>query len=373
VVNQELLKVAQIFAETVVIVLAVVVLFLGWRAGLVTGLIVPLTVFATLIVMRMLQIELHMVSIAAIIISLGIFVDNAIVIVEDYQRRLHDGEDKASAAEAAGRTMAAPLLISSLAVIFAFAPLVMGASESAEYMRSLAIVLAATLLVSLFLALTVTVVTAQLFAGHADHEKEERGVIAKVRRWYADHVRWVLRRPIAVVGSMAGLLAASLAISALLPQELFSPSNRSQAQILVELPPGASSRETYALAEAVTERLAVDDAKRHGPARLDGDPPEHQRPDAFDSRLDVILLAGRDTARGQHQVALPCGLPQPQREFALPVPEDTKVDGIGTCALHQRQKHDPVGIVDACFGQRVSRLDQFIAGREHADLQLAAH
>ena len=266
VVNQELLKVAQIFAETVVIVLAVVVLFLGWRAGLVTGLIVPLTVFATLIVMRMLQIELHMVSIAAIIISLGIFVDNAIVIVEDYQRRLHDGEDKASAAEAAGRTMAAPLLISSLAVIFAFAPLVMGASESAEYMRSLAIVLAATLLVSLFLALTVTVVTAQLFAGHADHEKEERGVIAKVRRWYADHVRWVLRRPIAVVGSMAGLLAASLAISALLPQELFSPSNRSQAQILVELPPGASSRETYALAEVITERLAVDEAH---PALID--------------------------------------------------------------------------------------------------------
>ena len=260
IVNQELLKVAQIFAETVVIVLAVVVLFLGWRAGLVTGLIVPLTVFATLIVMRLLEIELHMVSIAAIIISLGIFVDNAIVIVEDYQRRLHAGEDKPTAAEAAGRTMAAPLLISSLAIIFAFAPLVMGASESAEYMRSLAIVLAATLLISLFLALTVTVVTAKLFAGHANHDKEERGVIAKVRHWYADHVRWILRRPIAVVSGMAGLLLASLALSALLPQELFSPSNRSQAQVLVELPPGASSRETYALAQGITARLADDEA-----------------------------------------------------------------------------------------------------------------
>ena len=261
VVNKELVKVAQIFAETVVIVLAVVVLFLGWRAGIVTGLIVPLTVFATLLVMRVLEIELHTVSIAAIIISLGIFVDNAIVIVEDYQRRLHLGEDKASAAEAAGRSMAAPLLISSLAIIFAFAPLVMGASESAEYMRSLAIVLAATLLISLFLALTVTVLTAKMFAGHADHEKEERGVIAKVRHWYADHVRWILRRPILVVGSMTGLLAASLALSALLPQELFSPSNRKQAQVLVELPAGASARETYGLAQAITARLA--DGKAH--------------------------------------------------------------------------------------------------------------
>jgi multidrug efflux pump subunit AcrB len=157
--------------------------------------------------------------------------------------------------------MAAPLLISSLAIIFAFAPLVMGASESAEYMRSLAIVLGATLLISLFLALTVTVVTAKMFAGHADHEKEEKGVIARIRRWYAERVRAILKRPVIISGAMTALLAAALALSSLLPSELFSASNRKQVQITVELPAGASSRESYALAEAISTRLA--DQKAH--------------------------------------------------------------------------------------------------------------
>lgn len=88
VVGHNLQKVGKIFAETVVIVMGVVVVFLGWRAGLVTSVIVPLTVLGTLLVMSVLGIELHQISIAAIIIALGIFVDNAIVVVEDYQRRI---------------------------------------------------------------------------------------------------------------------------------------------------------------------------------------------------------------------------------------------------------------------------------------------
>jgi multidrug efflux pump subunit AcrB len=256
IVAKDLLKVGQIFIETIIIVMAVVVLFLGWRAGLVTGLIVPLTVFGTLLFMRTVGIELHSISIAAIIISLGLFVDNAIVIIEDYQRRIAEGEPKAAAAEAAGRTMAVPLLVSSLAIILAFLPLVAGASETAQYMRSLAIVLAATLLISLFLALTFTVVTAKMFAGEVDHEKEEKGAIAKLRHWYGTKVRLILKRPGVVASGIVALLLGSLALSALLPTELLSPSARRQLQITVELPPGASSRETYALAQRLSAKLA---------------------------------------------------------------------------------------------------------------------
>jgi multidrug efflux pump subunit AcrB len=256
IVAKDLLKVGQIFIETIIVVMAVVVLFLGWRAGFVTGLIVPLTVFGTLLFMRAVGIELHSISIAAIIISLGLFVDNAIVIIEDYQRRIAEGETKYAAAEAAGRTMAVPLLVSSLAIIFAFLPLVAGASETAQYMRSLGIVLAATLLISLFLALTFTVVTAKMFAGEADHEKEEKGAIAKVRIWYGQKVRLILKRPGMVVSGITALLLGSLALSALLPTELLSPSARRQLQITVELPPGASSRETYALAQRLSAKLA---------------------------------------------------------------------------------------------------------------------
>jgi hypothetical protein len=125
VVEKELKKVGQVFVETVVIVLGVVMLFLGWRSGLVTGTIVPMTVLGTALVMNWMGIELHQISIAAIIIALGIFVDNGIVVVEDYQRRISEGED-APSARAAGETMLMPLLVSSLAIIVAFVPLVAG-------------------------------------------------------------------------------------------------------------------------------------------------------------------------------------------------------------------------------------------------------
>lgn len=256
VVGHSLKKVGSIFLETVVIVLGVVVVFLGWRAGLVTSVIVPLTVLGTLLIMRAMNIELHQISIGAIIIALGIFVDNAIVVVEDYQRRLGDGEAPGSAAEAAGRTMAAPLLISSLAIILAFVPLVAGSTGVAEYMRSLGVVMAVTLMLSLFLSLTVIALLCRMFikAPHGDHEQKDW--IGQVKTWYGRKVGWLVAHPVVVSAAMALLLAVAVGANALLPQSLLPPSERGQIQIPIELAPGASSRTTLALAEAVSARLA---------------------------------------------------------------------------------------------------------------------
>ncbi|WP_066650618.1 MULTISPECIES: efflux RND transporter permease subunit [Sphingomonas] len=260
VVAKDLFKVGQTFLETVAVVMLVVVMFLGWRAGLVTGVIVPLTVMGTLIIMRLIGIELHMVSIAAIIISLGLFVDNGIVVVEDYQRRLAEGEAADVAAEAAGRTMAAPLLTSSLAIIFAFAPLAAGTSDTAEYMRSLAIVMAITLLLSLFLALTVTPLMSRQYAGAHDASHDDKGWLARVRRWYEGRVGLIVGRPRTIVAAMVGLLLSSFAIFATIPPQLLAASARPQLQIPVELPAGASTRASYRLAADLSAVLA--DRKR---------------------------------------------------------------------------------------------------------------
>lgn len=259
VVGHNLLKVGKIFAETVVIVMGVVVVFLGWRAGLVTSVIVPLTVLGTLLIMSVLGIELHQISIAAIIIALGIFVDNAIVVVEDYQRRIGEGEAADSAVVQAGKTMAAPLLVSSLAIVLAFMPLVAGASETAEYMRSLAIVLAVTLLLSLFLALTVIALLSKTYikAAHGDHEKDDW--IGKLRRWYGRQVLVIVRRPTAVTLSMVALLAVAVVLNGFLPQGLLAPSDRAQVQIPIEIAPGGSSRETYEVAKAISARIGDKD------------------------------------------------------------------------------------------------------------------
>lgn len=256
VVRKDLVKVGQTFLETVAVVMLVVVLFLGWRAGLVTGVIVPLTVMGSLILMRLLGIELHMVSIAALIISLGLFVDNGIVIVEDYQRRLGLGHEPEQAAVEAGRTLAAPLLTSSLAIIIAFAPLAVGNSETAEYMRSLAIVLAVTLMLSLFLALTVTPLLAMKFAGVHDPSKDEAGWLFRVRSWYAGRVRLIVDRPLAVAAAMAALLIAAVGLFAFIPPQLLPTSPRPQLQIPIELAPGASTRATSDIAMELSKALA---------------------------------------------------------------------------------------------------------------------
>ncbi len=253
VVGEELGRVGKVFVETVVIVIAVVVAFLGWRAGLVTAAIVPLTTLGTLLVMRAAGIELHIVSIAAIIIALGLFVDNGIVVVEDYQRRLSEGAGRAEAALAAGRSMAAPLLTSSLAIILAFVPLAGGNTSTAEYMRPLAVVLAITLLLSLLLALTVTPLLSQQHIPDSTHGAQW---VDRLKLWYGRSVRRLLQRPGLVVAGMGGLLAAGTLLYVNLPSQLLSPSARAQMQMAVELPPGTAAGTTALLAADITRRLA---------------------------------------------------------------------------------------------------------------------
>lgn len=257
VVAKDLKKVGQVFLETVAVVLGVVMFFLGWRSGLVTGAIVPLTVLGTLLIMHLLDIQLHQVSIAAIIIALGIFVDNGIVVVEDYQRRISEGEPATKAARAAGETMLAPLLVSSLAIIIAFTPLVAGQTETAEYMRSLGVVFAITLLLSLFLALTITpLLCLRYIPADAHHEEDDNDVIGRIKKFYARLIVRILEVPGKVALGMAGLLALALVLIQFVPTELFSPSQRKQLQMPIELAGSASAQQTMATAGKISALLA---------------------------------------------------------------------------------------------------------------------
>ena len=133
-VNSALSNVAQTF----IVVAGLVVLFLGLRAGMVAAMIVPFAVMFSLIGMRALGIALEQVSIAAIIIALGLLVDNGVVIVEDIVSRIDRGMPAQEAGLASGEQYALPLLISSVTTIAAFLPLFLLAGSSGEYAFSLA-------------------------------------------------------------------------------------------------------------------------------------------------------------------------------------------------------------------------------------------
>lgn len=256
VVKTEMAKMNQVMLETVVIVMIVVVIFLGWRAGIVVGSIVPLTILATLLAMRSLSIELHTVSMAAIIIALGLLVDNGIVIAEDIERRLSIGEDRRNACIDAGRTLAIPLLTSSLVIIFAFSPFFFGNTATNEYLRPLVIVLTITLLGSWVICLTVTPLLCYRFLKHQNHNNEPATQDHGFYAYYAKTIRAVLDHKKIFICTMLLVLMGSLGVLGTRPAGFLPPSDRPQFQIALELPPGSDTRNTEKIVRELSTWLS---------------------------------------------------------------------------------------------------------------------
>lgn len=262
VVKTEMGRMNQVMGETVVIVMIVVVLFLGWRAGLVVGSIVPLTILLTLLIMRSLGIELHSVSMAAIIIALGLLVDNGIVIVEDVERRLALGEDRRNACIEAGRTLAIPLLTSSLVIILAFSPFFFGNTTTNEYLKPLVIVLGLCLLGSWLLCLTVTPLLCYYFLkahpkpADKNHDAHAEPQLTGFYAGYAKVIRYLLAHKAIFMGFMVALLTGALLLLANLPAGFLPPSDRPQFQMGLELQPGTDTRQTKQVVEDLSRWLA---------------------------------------------------------------------------------------------------------------------
>ena len=140
--------------QAIGIVVVVMLLFLGLRTGLIVAMLVPATIFATLSAMSVLGITINQISLAALIISLGLLVDNAIVIAESILVRRGRGESATEAAVAAGGEMAIPLLTSSLTTAAAFLPIFLAESALGEYTADIFKVVTIALLSSWFLALS---------------------------------------------------------------------------------------------------------------------------------------------------------------------------------------------------------------------------
>lgn len=242
VVEREMGKMHHVMGETIVIVMAVVMLFLGWRTGLIVGAIVPLTIFASLIVMRVLDVELQTVSIAAIILALGLLVDNGIVIAEDIERRLVAGEERRQACIDAGRTLATPLLTSSLVIVLAFSPFFFGQTSTNEYLRSLAIVLGVTLLGSWLLSITVTPLLCMYFAKVHVTKRDEAE--SRFYRGYRRVIERVLQHKALFICAMAAMLALAITVLVSIPYDFLPKSDRLQFQMPVTLQAGSDARET---------------------------------------------------------------------------------------------------------------------------------
>ena len=243
--------------QTLAIVLGVVILFLGVRTGLIVGAIVPGVMLTTLAVMGVFGLQLERMSLATLVIALGLLVDNAIVIAEDFKRRLEEFGDRDRALKETGGELALPLLSSSLTTILVFLPLMLAQHSAGEYTRNISLIILIALLSSWVLAMTVAPTLCHFFIKSPTAEsprqpRPRRGFFALIERGYEKALRRLLRARTVFLAVMVTLFAVSALLMQTVPQRFFPESDRSQILIYVNLPADVTTRATEAALKDMT-------------------------------------------------------------------------------------------------------------------------
>ena len=238
------------FVASVAIVIVVLLIFMGLRSGLLIGLILALTVLGSFIFMRLLGIELQRISLGALVIALGMLVDNAIVIVEGILVGRQRGQSTLESARAIVKQTNLPLLGATLIAIIAFAPIGLSDDSTGEYCLSLFQVLMISLLLSWVTAITLTPFFASLFfrdsqtLTNQDQGDPYGGVIFTAYRALLD---FALNRRGLTLGLLAVLLVVAIAGFGKVRQNFFPPSNTPMFFIDLWLPQGTDIRYTEQL------------------------------------------------------------------------------------------------------------------------------
>lgn len=246
--------------EALAIVLAVSFLSIGWRAGLVVAITIPLVLFATIAIMYETGIDLQRISLGALIIALGLLVDDAMIAVEMMERKLEEGFGRLEAASFAYRSTAFPMLTGTLITTAGFIPVGFAASAAGEYVRTLFYVVGIALITSWFAAVFFTP-----WLGHAILRERKTGQghhtdVYGTRFYQFLHrtVAWCVHwRGTVLLLTLASFAAAILAFGAI-PKNFFPSSSRPEILVDLWLPEGTSTKETEAQAKAFEARMLLD-------------------------------------------------------------------------------------------------------------------
>jgi multidrug efflux pump subunit AcrB len=303
------------FGIAIVAVILVTMLLLPMRVALVSAIAIPVSVSMTFGMLDAFGIELHQVSIAALIVVLGMVVDNAIVIVDNYVGLLDRKVPIDEAAERCATEMAVPVLTATLAIIAAFVPLLLITGGVGEFIRALPITVAIALTTSYIVAMLLTPLLARFFIrkGLRDHEQEDSGAPRKLtpldhmQRYYNKIITWAMQNKKLVLVSSVLAVVAGLGLLSLVPQLFFPLAERDQFVMDVWLPEGSKIEATDAAGQGVyqlsgRERAALLLQREPTGAgrQLCADPGEHQKGERNAATGGGVAdKAGRSRSRGE--------------------------------------------------------------------------
>ena len=231
--------------EAVAIVLVISFLSLGMRTGLVVALTIPLVLAATFLAMRWFGIDLHRISTGALIIALGLLVDDAMIAVEMMHRKLEEGYDKLRAASHAYSTTAFPMLSGTLITAAGFLPIATAKSTTGEYTFGIFAVTTMALVISWFAAVIATpFIGAYLLKEHPVKAGEQPHDVFNTRfyGWLRKVIEWcIVRRKTVIAATILTLVLGGVGMG-LTEKQFFPSSNRTELMADLWLPEGASIR-----------------------------------------------------------------------------------------------------------------------------------
>lgn len=258
VVNDSIHEFTKSLLEAIVIVMAASFLSLGFWSGIVLALCIPVVVCASFIYMKWQGIDLHIVSLGTLIVSLGLLVDDAIIVIEMMQVKLEEGMDRLAAAQAAYKGCAKPMLAGTLITAAGFIPVGFASGQTAEYVGAFFWVIASTLLLSWVASIFVSPVLGYRFIRVKAGEKKSAFSDRAYQMFYKA-IAWCIRFKKTVIIGTAVIFAGTVALIPFVNQEFFPDSIRPEIILDVNLPSGASIKETKEVMAGIADNLYGDD------------------------------------------------------------------------------------------------------------------
>lgn len=239
----------KVLAEAVIIVLAVSFFSLGMRAGMVVALSIPLVLAATFFTMHLFGIGLHKISLGALVLALGLLVDDAIIAIEVMLVKMEEGWDRLKAASFAYSTTAFPMLTGTLVTAAGFLPIATAQSSVGEYTRSIFEVVTIALVISWFAAvIVIPYLGYKLLRVHVapspDKSKVGEGLSTRFYAGFRRLIQACVRYPLTVIMLTVAIFLGSLFLFQFVQQQFFPDSTRMELIVDLKLPEGSSLQAT---------------------------------------------------------------------------------------------------------------------------------
>src|ERR1700754_1488269 len=249
------------FIEALAIVLFVSFLALGWRTGIVVALSVPLVLSIVFIVMNAMSLDLHRITLGALIIALGLLVDDAIIAVEMMVVKMEQGWDRVRAASFAWESTAFPMLTGTLVTAAGFLPIGFANSAVGEYAGGIFWIVAIALVASWFVAVIFTpYIGVKLLPNLAHHASHDPHAVYETRmyRGLRAVVQWCVEHRVKVVLATVGIFVLSIVGFGRVQQQFFPLSERPELSLQLRLPEGTAFNVTENAVKKAEELLKGD-------------------------------------------------------------------------------------------------------------------